>query len=112
MGTGGGGVFRSAKPTTEINTVGLTSPALPYTQNYPNPFSESTNISFTIPERTYASLKVYDALGNQLALLAGKVFDPGKYEVTFDGSSYPSGTYFYQLETEGGRQTKGLVLLH
>jgi hypothetical protein len=47
-------------------------------QNYPNPFSGKTVISFRIPENSFVSLKVYNMLGVEIAELAGKRFEPGK----------------------------------
>ncbi|MBT8391571.1 MAG: T9SS type A sorting domain-containing protein, partial [Ignavibacteriaceae bacterium] len=68
-------------------------------QNYPNPFNPTTNIKYQIPESGFTSLKVYDALGNEVATLVNEELLAGKYEIEFDGNELTSGIYFYQLES-------------
>jgi hypothetical protein len=88
-------------------------------QNYPNPFNPTTKIKFTVangfPIRTFGNdkvvLKVLDVLGREVATLVNEKLNPGTYEVTFDGSNYPSGVYFYQLRNENFIETKKLILL-
>ena len=86
-------------------------------QNYPNPFNPSTKIGFHISDRGFVSLKVYDVLGNEVATLVNEELAAGEYEVEFNsvGTSrdlfLPSGTYFYQLRTEGYINTKKMMLL-
>jgi len=67
-------------------------------QNYPNPFNPSTIIKYAIGKRQYASLKVYDVLGNEVATLVNEEKPAGVYEVEFDASMYSSGVYFYKLQ--------------
>ena len=67
-------------------------------QNYPNPFNPATTIYYGIPKSEYVSLKVYDILGKEIASLVNKVQSSGTYEVDWDGTNYPSGVYFYELE--------------
>lgn len=80
------------------------------TQNYPNPFNPATMIKYTIPERSFVTIKVYDALGNEISTLVNEEKLVGNYEVEFNASSLPSGTYFYQLKTENYIETKKMVL--
>jgi len=80
-------------------------------QNYPNPFNPSTNISFTIAESGFTSLKVFDVLGNEVANLTNKEKPAGTYEVNFDAAGLTSGIYFYQLRTGSFIQTRKMVLL-
>ncbi|MBV6420651.1 MAG: hypothetical protein DAHOPDDO_01908 [Ignavibacteriaceae bacterium] len=75
-------------------------------QNYPNPFNPSTRISFQISDFRFVSLKVYDILGNEIAVLVNGNLAAGKYEVEFNINSVEnrdltSGIYFYQLTQEG-----------
>lgn len=67
-------------------------------QNYPNPFNPVTNIRFVIPEEAFVSLKVYDILGKEIAIIIDGEFSKGNYEITFDGRNLSSGIYFYTLE--------------
>jgi len=66
-------------------------------QNYPNPFNPSTTISFTIPERSYVTLKVYDMLGREVANLVNEELEPGSFEKTFEANNLASGVYIYKI---------------
>ena len=81
-------------------------------QNYPNPFNPVTDLEFGISDLGFVSLKVHDALGNEVAVLVNEKKNRGSYEVEFDGSSYASGIYFYSLYVDGVPiDTKRMVLL-
>ena len=88
-------------------------------QNYPNPFNPSTVISYQLPVGEMVTLKVFDVLGNELAILVDEYKPAGSYEVEFDASSFSSGVYFYQLlitgrETGSGQgvvQTRKMILI-
>jgi len=90
-------------------------------QNYPNPFNPSTNIKFSIApplglplsggEAEGVRLTVYNILGRETITLVKKSMQPGTYEVKWDASKYPSGVYFYKLETSGFVQTKKMILM-
>jgi hypothetical protein len=67
-------------------------------QNYPNPFNPITKIRYTIPQRSFVSLIVYDVLGNEVTILVEEEKSAGEYEGEFDGSELTSGIYFYQLK--------------
>jgi hypothetical protein len=71
-------------------------------QNYPNPFNPNTRIKFQIPEnRSHSStvLKVFDVLGNEVAVLVNEIKPAGSYEIDFNASALSSGMYFYELRT-------------
>jgi len=80
-------------------------------QNYPNPFNPSTNIKYSIPQSGFVKLSVYNLIGEEVSLLVNEEVDAGFYEVTFDASNLPSGTYFYRLQTGNTVQTKKMVLM-
>jgi hypothetical protein len=80
-------------------------------QNYPNPFNPSTLIHYQLPMDTYVSLRVYDLLGRQVAVLVNEKESPGNYAVRFDGSGLASGVYVYKLEAGGFVATKKLVMV-
>jgi len=85
-------------------------------QNYPNPFNPTTKIRFTIPqderrEMQDVSLKVFDVLGSEVAILVNEDKPAGTYEIEFNASSLPSGVYFYQLRAENFVETKKMILL-
>ena len=69
-------------------------------QNYPNPFNPSTIIEYQLPGsglRYGVTLKVYDVIGREIAVLVNEQQDPGYYQKTYNASRYASGIYFYQL---------------
>jgi hypothetical protein len=87
-------------------------------QNYPNPFNPTTNIGFRVSSFGFVSLKVFDVLGREVAILVNEVRPAGTYTVRWDASLFPSGVYFYRLRSgdaspssaRGFVQTKKLVL--
>jgi hypothetical protein len=93
-------------------------------QNYPNPFNPTTKIKFTIPtpptssaltkgrnEVGFVTLKVYDILGNEVAILVNKGKPIGTYEVEFNGGNLPSGIYFYKLNAGDFTSIKKMNLI-
>jgi len=80
-------------------------------QNYPNPFNPTTVISFTIPQAGNISLKVYNALGQEVATLLDEYKDAANYQVNFNASNLSSGVYFYTLNVNGFTQTKKMMLV-
>lgn len=69
-------------------------------QNYPKPFNPSTSITFSLPEASVISLKVYDAAGELKATLAEGAYSAGKHFVNYNTENLASGIYFYTLRTE------------
>lgn len=80
-------------------------------QNFPNPFNPATKISFTLPKKDFASIKIYDVLGNEVGSLINEIKPAGYYEVNFDGSNLSSGVYFYKLITTEFSETKNMILV-
>jgi len=80
-------------------------------QNYPNPFNPSTKISYSIPEISFVTLKVYDILGNEIATLVSGEKPAGNYEVEFKAENNTSGIYFYSLTSGAFTETKKMILL-
>lgn len=96
-------------------TVEVTSSATPkefaLTQNYPNPFNPTTVISYQLPVSDYVSLKVFDMLGREVAVLVNEVKEAGTYTARFDGSTLSSGIYFAKLTSAGKTQMIKLLLM-
>jgi hypothetical protein len=67
-------------------------------QNYPNPFNPSTSVPFRVKEPGRVTLKVYDALGNEAAVLADGFYPAGSHSVRFDAPDLPSGIYVYRIQ--------------
>ena len=80
-------------------------------QNYPNPFNPSTTIKFSLPSSGYTTLKIYNTLGEELAVLLDKELTTGNYKAEWNAGGLSSGVYFYQLKTEGFIETKKMILM-
>jgi len=80
-------------------------------QNYPNPFNPSTIIKYTIGTQQFVTLKIYDVLGNEVAVLVNENESAGSYSVEFYADNFPSGIYFYTLTSGSFTASKKLMLL-
>ncbi len=79
--------------------------------NYPNPFNPTTIINFDVAKLQNVKLAVYDMLGKELEILVSDLLQPGRYRATFAGANYPSGVYYYRLQTDGFVETKKMLLV-
>jgi photosystem II stability/assembly factor-like uncharacterized protein len=108
----GSQVFR-----TNYSTVTLIKEELPIVnkftlfQNYPNPFNPTTNIKFDIPKSSLVKLVVCDILGKEVETLVNEKLKESSYQVDWNASQYPSGIYFYKLETENYSDVKKMILM-
>jgi len=80
-------------------------------QNYPNPFNPSTKISFGLPQRSNAVLKVFNSLGQEVAILVNESLEAGTHSYSFDASKLTSGVYVYSLQTDDGVISKKMTLI-
>lgn len=80
-------------------------------QNYPNPFNPTTVISFDMPKDGFASLKIYNSIGQEVASLIDGNIQAGSYEKVFDASSLSSGVYFYKLVTDNFSDVRKMSLI-
>lgn len=70
-------------------------------QNFPNPFNPTTIINYTLAKQSHIRIRVYDALGREVAMLINNIRDAGSYHIEFDANSVTglsSGIYFYKME--------------
>ena len=80
-------------------------------QNSPNPFNPETNIRFDIVANENIKISIFDLLGREVAILVNQQLKAGSYKVNWDGTNYPSGVYFYKLETDSYKETKRMILV-
>jgi hypothetical protein len=80
-------------------------------QNYPNPFNPVTIIDYSIPQACFVTIKVYDLLGKEIAVLVNTEKSAGNYKVEFNGSNLKSGIYFYNMKAGSFTGTKKLMLM-
>jgi hypothetical protein len=79
--------------------------------NYPNPFNPSTTIKYSIPEASFTTITIYDALGNEVSSLVNETKSAGTYEVEFNAADLSSGIYYYTLQAGSFAQTKKMILI-
>lgn len=99
---------RNAQPFKNINleTTALSSVESGlFMTNYPNPFRETTMISYSIPEAGNVSLVVYNKLGQVVETLVSTRQDAGTYQVEFSRTDLTPGAYFYRIIVEGEANT-------
>jgi uncharacterized Ntn-hydrolase superfamily protein len=81
-------------------------------QNFPNPFNPSTVIRYRLEVNSFATLKIYDVLGNEISTLVNEKQNAGTYEVEWQAKDLPSGIYFYRLKAGNFSETKRMILLN
>lgn len=79
--------------------------------NYPNPFNPSTVISFSIPQKEFVTLKVFNVIGQEVATLVNDELNSGNYKFTFDAKDLTSGIYFYKITAGSFVETRKMNLL-
>jgi hypothetical protein len=90
---------------------GVAAKSFQLLSNYPNPFNPSTEIRFSVPEDGFASLKVYNILGQEVATLFNGIAQSGHYiAATFNAGSFASGVYFSRLEYNGKSLVQRMLL--
>ena len=80
-------------------------------QNYPNPFNPMTTINFGIPKASYVTLKVYNILSQEVAVLVDGEIQAGVHHLRFNATHLVSGVYFYRLQTSDYVETKKFLLM-
>ena len=110
--------FSNPDTTVKINYTSNIIPSdFQLFQNYPNPFNPKTVIKYKLAAGSFASLKVFDLLGKEVAVLVNEKQNAGSYSVEWDASSLPSGAYIYKMSitSDNGKEVftdrKKLVLV-
>jgi hypothetical protein len=80
-------------------------------QNYPNPFNPTTNIKFDVAKSSLVTIKIYDVLGKEVAVLVNEVLQPGFYMVPFTANQFASGVYFCRISTDDFTDIKKIMLM-
>ncbi|HRE41859.1 MAG TPA: T9SS type A sorting domain-containing protein [Ignavibacteria bacterium] len=105
------GVLYGDTSTTNISQINEISSDYCLNQNYPNPFNPETNISFSIKEKSKVKLFVFDNLGRVVTILVNSSLSAGTYNFIFNGENFPSGIYYYKLESENYKEIKKMILM-
>ena len=80
-------------------------------QNYPNPFNPTTTIKFTILDREFVSVKIYDISGNEVSVLLDKEMPGGTHSLEFNATGLASGVYYYRLTAGNSFEVRKMLLL-
>ena len=80
-------------------------------QNYPNPFNPSTTFSFSLPSKSFTTLKVFDLIGREVATIVNEDLQTGNYSRQWVAQGLSSGVYFYRLQAGKYIETRKLILL-
>jgi hypothetical protein len=80
-------------------------------QNYPNPFNPSTNIQFTLNNRQFVRLTIFDSIGREIATLINDEISAGVHNVYFNADGLTNGVYYYRLIAGNLSQTKKMILI-
>ncbi len=80
-------------------------------QNYPNPFNPTTQISFQLPLASHISLRVFDLLGREVAVLVNEEKPAGSYTAQWDAAGFASGIYLVRMQAGSFVDTKKIVLM-
>lgn len=80
-------------------------------QNFPNPFNPTTNISFNLPTLGKVTLKIYDILGREIAVLLNEVKPAGRFTISWNAENFASGMYIYRIQAGKFSDTKKLILM-
>ncbi|MBP6672189.1 MAG: T9SS type A sorting domain-containing protein [Bacteroidetes bacterium] len=92
--------------------VGLTTADYQLSQNYPNPFNPSTTFSFAVKSAERTTVKVYNLVGQEVAVLFNDIAQPNQlYTLRFDAKTLPSGIYLYSLRSANRNEVKKMSLI-
>lgn len=80
-------------------------------QNYPNPFNPTTIINYSLPNPEHVTLKVYDILGQEVAVLVNEVKPADLHKALFSAKLLPSGVYIYSLKAGTYSSIKKMILI-
>jgi hypothetical protein len=98
--------------TTPVGQADIAPTVFTLLQNYPNPFNPTTTISFTVPANGHATLKIFNAIGQEVAAIFNGEARAGILnQVQFNASGFASGIYFSRLEYNGQVQLNKMTLL-
>jgi hypothetical protein len=94
-----------------IEVDGVTVTTIQLEQNYPNPFNPTTTIKYQLGNDSFVNLKVFNALGEEVAELVNKFQKAGNHQLTFDAENLPSGMYVYKLTSGNYVESKKMLML-
>jgi len=79
-------------------------------QNFPNPFTSSTNIQFSIDKSMMITMKVMNNLGEVVDVVLNEKMDAGDHNILWNPQQLNGGVYFLVIENENDRVVKKIIL--
>jgi hypothetical protein len=98
-----------AKTTTSASVDVPSTEAL--SQNYPNPFNMTTEFFYSVPTSENVTVKVVNALGQEVATLVNGNVEAGTYKAQFDATNLPNGIYYYKMTAGNFTATHKMILM-
>jgi hypothetical protein len=80
-------------------------------ENYPNPFNPSTSIKFSLPEKAFVKLAVYDVMGREVVVLINSQMNAGIHQILFNAEGLSSGLYFCKISANSFIDVKKMILV-
>ncbi|HEX2960826.1 MAG TPA: SdrD B-like domain-containing protein [Ignavibacteriales bacterium] len=111
IGTSQGAVYETSLSVTGVEEKKEVPTSFQLMQNYPNPFNPSTTIKFSVPAAGIYTLKVFDVLGKEVAVLINNELTAGNYTVSFNAEKLSTGMYIYHLQGNGVNMTRKMLLM-
>lgn len=111
LAPGGWHVFSNTTLSVDVEDAAETPASFGIDAAYPNPFASATTVDYHVESAGAARVRVFDALGRQVATLADGPHAPGPHSARFDGNALPSGVYFVRLESGGRASARTLLLV-
>ncbi len=103
--------FTFGTPTNSGNQSSSVISSYELLQNFPNPFNPETTIGYSVPESGNVDLRVYNILGEEVAVIVNDFRNAGKHYSRFDASDLPSGIYYYKLSSGNFSDIKKMTIL-
>jgi uncharacterized lipoprotein YddW (UPF0748 family) len=96
---------------SDVDDAGVLPTEYVLEQNYPNPFNPTTNFVIKIAKSGYTTLRIYNLLGQEVAVIVNEELSPGVYSFNFDASELSSGIYMYRLSVNDFTASKKMIFL-
>lgn len=106
-----GGFWYTYRTLTDVNDADLPPDKYMLYQNYPNPFNPATTIKYQLPEEAFVSLRIYNIIGEETAVLVNTTQPAGNYTVQWNAAGFSSGFYICRIDAGDYVAVKKLILL-
>ncbi len=97
--------------TILVSNISVLSEGYFLSNNFPNPFNPATTIKFGLPAKAFVNISIYNSAGKEVESLVNADFNRGIYSVVWNANGFPSGTYFYKIQTDAFREVKKMILI-